>query len=197
MSPAHPNRRSIRLPAYDYTRPGAYFITLVTAGRQCLFGEILDGEMSTNAAGKIVQREWEDIPRRFRFLELDAFVVMPDHIHGIIIIRPTVGATRSDPTLALSGSGPSPCMALDGPEGSPLLPKILHRRSLGAIIAQFKPRVTKRIWKLPKMRGIPVWQRNYFEHVIRDDKDWDRIRRYIEHNPISWAADAEEPQYLG
>ncbi len=189
------SRRSIRMQAYDYSQPGAYFVTVVTSGRECLFGKVIDGGMSTNAAGNIVRHEWENLPQHFPFLELGAFVVMPNHFHGILVIRPPVGATRPDPTLALSGKESFPLMTTDGPEGSPLQSGP-RRGSLGAIIAQFKPRVTKRIWKLPGMHGRPVWQRNYYEHVIRDDKDWDRIHRYIECNPATWAEDAENPQNL-
>jgi REP element-mobilizing transposase RayT len=186
------HRRSLRLPGYDYAQSGAYFVTIVAAGRECIFGSIADGETFASPAGKIVQAERKDLPRRFGFLELGAFVVMPNHIHGIIIIRVTVGATRPALNMAFEGEVPLPSVMNNGAERSPLRPR-LQRKSLGAIIAQFKPRVTKRIWKLPHRRGIPIWQRNYYEHVIRNQEGCERIHRYIESNRVMWAEDEENP----
>ena len=186
------HRRSIRLKAYDYAQPGAYFVTMVTAGRKCILGRILDGEIFASDIGDIVTSEWRNLPRRFRFLELGAFVAMPNHVHAILIIHPSVGATRPDPNAAFTGEMRFPLIRNDRDEGSPL-PCGPRRGSLGAIIAQFKARVTKRIWKLPGMRGLSVWQRNYYEHIIRDEKDWDRIHTYIESNPFTWAEDEENP----
>ena len=172
------HRRSTRIPAFDYAGPGAYFITLVTHGRAHLFGEIVDGEMRLNAAGRIAQLERENLPRRFRFIALGTFVVMPNHFHGIVILHPSVGATRLDSTIATYDSVPLPGLPASGAGGSPL-PRGPGSRSLGMAIAQLKPRVTKRIWKLRRAQGIPVWQRNYYEHVIRDEQDWNRICLYI------------------
>src|SRR5258708_3870279 len=100
--PAKHHRRSIRLPGYDYSQAGAYYVTIVTQGRECLFGDVANGEMQLNATGKIVRWEWERLAQRFKFVELGAFVVMPNHIHGIIIFHETVGATRPGLTGALS-----------------------------------------------------------------------------------------------
>ncbi len=190
------HRRSIRLPGYDYAQPGAYFITVVTAGRQSIFGRIVDAEMHASRVGDIVRYEWHDLPRHFPFLELGAFVVMPNHIHGILVIRPRVGATRLGPNTALESNGTFPPTDVDSPEGSPLQgqrPTGPRCKSLGAIVGQFKSRVTRRIWKLPHMHLVPLWQRNYYEHVIRDQREWERIHLYIESNPVNWSQDEENP----
>jgi len=199
------HRHSIRLKGYDYSQPGTYFITIVTQGRSSLFGEIVDGKMRLNNAGKIVQQEWRRLGQRFPHVELDAFVVMPNHIHGIVIIHARdVGATHPGQT------GYSLCKdrlltrTLMDEDGSPLPDRIYSAtrgdramsngpapRSLGAIIGQFKARVTKRLWTQPGLTGIPVWQRNYYEHIIRDEDEYSRLHRYIGSNPIHWQDDAE------
>jgi putative transposase len=179
------HRHSIRLPNYDYSQPGAYFITIVTWHRECLFGEVVDGEMRLNDVGKIVQWEWLELPKRFCFVELGAFIVMPNHFHGILIFHENAGATR----LGLSESG------FSNLNGSPL-PRGPQPASLGGIMAQFKSRVTKRLWKMPSWQGRPVWQRNYYEHVIRNERDLQNIMDYIEVNPRLWGEDDENPTNL-
>jgi REP element-mobilizing transposase RayT len=191
--PAIHHRKSIRLKGYDYAQSGAYFVTIVTHGRECLFGEIVNGEMQLNAAGKIVQWEWERLAQRFKFLEFGAFVVMPNHAHAIIIIHSHVGATRAGLTSAPSGAQPLRTDIPEGNDGSPLPPTGPAPSSLGAIIAQFKSRVTKRLWKIPTLAGTPIWQRNYYEHIIRNDDDANRIYNYIQSNPSMWDEDEENP----
>jgi putative transposase len=157
------DRRSIRLPGYDYSQPGAYFVTLVTAGRQCLFGEVVAQQVDLSQFGRIVTEEWERTPQIRAESELGAYVVMPNHFHGIVIVS-------SD---ALPGSASDV-----GASGrSPLRPRGPSTKSLGALIAGFKSSVTTRINELRHMPGHPVWQRNYYEHIICDDSDWDRISR--------------------
>jgi putative transposase len=197
MSPFDPkihHRRSIRLPGYDYTQAGAYFVTIVTWRRDCLFGEVVDGEMRLNEAGQIVQWEWINLSQRFKFIELGTFTVMPNHFHGIPIFH-NVGATHTGITDAISGKIPLRNTMLEGSDGSPLPhgPKPL---SLGAILAQFKSRVTKRLWKIPSLAGTPIWQRNYYEHIIRNDQEMDKIWRYIEGNPVLWNDDDENPNNI-
>jgi putative transposase len=300
------NRRSIRLKGYDYSQAGAYFVTAVTYHREYLFGEIVNGEMVLNNSGKIVQWEWLELPKRFQYIELGAFMVMPNHFHGILIFhdsnvrathrdlddaydnhdgsplsidsnvratrqdlddsldnhdgtprpidftvratpqdlddsldnhdgspRPidfTVRATHRDLDDALENhdGSPRPCDSTvratrqdlndalenhDGSprpidftvratrpdlndvrkynDGSPLLPRGPKPASVGAIMAQFKSRVTKRLWKIPARQGTSIWQRNYFEHIIRNEHEMDRIWRYIESNPARWDEDDE------
>jgi REP element-mobilizing transposase RayT len=170
--PQRHHRRSIRLPAYDYAQPGAYFVTVVTHQRQCLFGEIVDGQAVVNGYGDVVEREWLRSTQIRREIQLDAFVVMPNHIHGIVII--------GDHTMNVGAHGRAPLL-----RRSP--------RSLGSFIAGFKSAVTKRINETRGTPGLPVWQRSYYERVIRDEEELNRSRQYIADNPGRWADDPENP----
>jgi REP element-mobilizing transposase RayT len=186
------HRRSIRLQEYDYSQVGAYFVTMVTWQRESLFGKVVNGEMLMNKFGKIVEWEWLDLPKRLSYVGLGSHMVMPNHFHGILFIHETVGATRHGQTISLSGKEPSPTSISEGMDGSPL-PHGPKPASLGAIIAQFKSRVTKRIWKSPEFKNTPIWQRNYYEHIIRDEKDLQNKTDYIEANPLLWDEDDENP----
>lgn len=186
------HRRSIRLPNYDYAQPGAYFVTIVAWHRQCLFGEVVNEEMILNEAGKIVQWEWLELAKRSRYIELGAYIVMPNHFHGNLIFHEHVGATRPELTNAPSGKVSLPPMTMKGIDGSPL-PRGPKPASLGAIVAQFKSRVTKRLWKMSSLKGISIWQRNYYEHVIRNEKDLQNKTDYIEANSMLWNEDDENP----
>ena len=173
------NRRSIRLPGYDYAQAGAYFVTLVTHQRQCLFGEIVDGAMLVGSHGDTVKEEWLRSAEVRREIELDAFVLMPNHIHGIVVIR--------DQSTVVGAHGRAP------------LPPMPHRppRSLGSFVAGFKSAVTKRINEIRGTAGLPVWQRNYYDRVIRDEEELSRIRQYIIDNSARWAEDPENPNAVG
>jgi len=194
--PTH-HRRSIRLPDYDYTQPGAYFVTICTFQMQNLFGDVVGGEMQLNQAGLIVRETWMQLANQFPNIHLDAFAIMPNHVHGIIAIRDSVGATRPNRSSPKSGKLNNPNTNLAGCGGSPLPPHhdAIPRPngpgagSLGAIIGQFKSRVTKRIWKIATSDHPPIWQRNYYEHIIRDDHDWANILAYIQSNPAHWDED--------
>ncbi|MBN2547756.1 MAG: hypothetical protein JXB15_01260 [Anaerolineales bacterium] len=201
-------RRSTRLPGYDYAQAGAYFVTLVTHARASLFGEIVNGVMHLNRRGLAARDELRRLEQRFPKLQLDACVIMPNHIHAILIIRDvgathspsmTVGATRSLPDKERDGKQSPPDQAQAGLDGSPLraaydgldesrvrAPHGPPPGSLGAYIGQFKSRLAKRL-KLP----MPFWQRNYYEHIIRNDDELNRIRVYIQDNPIHWEEDEE------
>jgi len=193
FDPQKHHRRSIRLKGYDYAQAGAYFVTIVTWQRDCLFGEVINGEMQLNKAGKIVQWEWENLAQSFKFVELGIDQVMPNHFHGILLFN-DVGATRPGITNTLAGENPLLNIAPAGRDGSPLLPRGPKPSSLGAIIGQFKSRVTKRLWKIPELTGTPIWQRGFYERIIRNDREMDAIWRYIEANPATWATDDENPQ---
>jgi putative transposase len=171
FDPKEHHRRSIRLKEYDYSQAGAYFVTIVTWQWEYLFGEIGNGEMILNEIGEIVREEWERTAAVRHNVELGEYVIMPNHVHGILVF---VGATRRvAPTTTTS--------------------QTLQPRSLGAIMAQFKSIVTKRINGLQNVSGRPVWQRNYYEHIIRNEREMDRITRYIEANPLRWVDDDENP----
>jgi len=177
-SPIH-HRRSTRLKGYDYTMVGAYFVTLVTWQRACLFGQVVDGKMHLNEMGEIVAKTWLETAVVRPNVELDTFGVMPNHMHGIIVINdPVVVASRLRPLgwrLALNR---------EQPNSNGLISK-----SLGAIICQVKSIATKRINLYRQTPGNPVWQRNYYDHIIRDEKDLDAVRAYIDANPYRWAED--------
>ena len=171
------HRKSIRLRGYDYSRAGAYFVTICTHNRTPLFGDIVNGEMRLDDAGQLVQRTWEGLPRHYSHAELDAFVIMPNHIHGIIVLTPTpVG----------EGFKPAPtAMTTPAPAAT--------RHSLAEIIRGFKTFSARGFNELRSTPGIPLWQRNYYEHIIRNDAALDRIRQYIMDNPARWHEDPENP----
>jgi putative transposase len=167
-SPVHDDpqgrrRRSIRLQGYDYAQVGAYFVTVCAHNRACVFGEIVNGEMRLNDAGRMLHAVWEDLPHHYAGIELDAFVVMPNHVHGIIFI---VGA----------GFKPAPT-----------------KYGLPEIVRGFKTFSSRRINESRGTPGTRVWQRNYYEHIIRNDESLDRIREYIANNPMQWEWDVENP----
>lgn len=194
--PQKHHRKSNRLRGYDYAQAGAYFVTICTHQRECLFGEIVAGKMILNQVGKIVQWEWENLAQRFPFIELGAFVVMPNHFHGILIFHDSsVGATHSEQISINNSNQPVPDWNSSDHDGAPLpnesLPQGPKPGALGAIIGQFKSRVTKRIWKNPTWQGDPIWQRNYHDRIIRDDREFENTWRYIEANSANWDEDTE------
>jgi len=195
FDPKKKHRRSIRLKGYDYSQAGAYYVTIVAWHRECLFGEVVNGEMKLNRHGEIIQAEWFELPKRLPYIELGVFMVMPNHFHGILFFFDNVGATRQGLTNAHSGNVSLPNVVIDGIDGSPL-PRGPQPKSLGAIIAQFKSRVTKRLWKIPSLNGTPIWQRNYYEHIIRNEQDLQNKKDYIEANPMLWDEDDENPNHI-
>jgi len=166
--PQKHHRRSIRLKGYDYARADGYYVTIVSWHCECLFEEVVNKEMVLNKVGKIVEWEWQELPKRLSYIELGAHMVMPNHFHGILFIHENVGATRRGQTRSPSDAKPLQTITTEGMDGSPL-PHGPKPASLGAILAQFKSRVTKRICKIPEFKGTPIWQRNYDEHVIRNE----------------------------
>jgi len=205
--PDHHHRQSIRLRDFDYARGGGYFVTLCAWQRECLFGDVLDGGMRLNEFGVVVGECWAAVPEHFPHVQLDAFLVMPNHVHGILIIddrHPVVGATHGSPEpdgiTEPNGLRFSENVHLvtrtRATHASPLHPTGPKRGSLGAIVGQFKSAVTKRINTMRDNPGCPVWQRNYHEHVIRDERDLYAIRQYIADNPAKWALDDNHPTRL-
>jgi len=176
------HRRSIRLPDWDYAGTGAYFVTICTHKRLCLFGEVVDGQIRLNPWGEIARAEWFQtaVVRPYVVLYDDEFVVMPNHVHGIIGIAGD-GNRRGDPSGRPYHDRPR------GPTPG----------SIGAIIAQYKSIVTKRINALRNVPGAPVWQRNYYEHIIRNERDLRHIREYILNNPARWETDENHPDFCG
>jgi REP element-mobilizing transposase RayT len=169
------HRRSIRLPGYDYTHPGAYFVTICTHQRQCLFGEITHGTLHLNLAGEQVKALWLRLPLHFPNLELDEFVIMPNHVHGILQL--------SDHPINSDSTPQTP-----EPAGT-------QSRSIGAIIQNFKSVSTRRLRRYGNLAGQPIWQRNYYEHIIRNSEDLASIQTYIQNNPLCWQDDYLHPNH--
>ncbi len=212
--PAKHKRRSIRLRGYDYSAPGAYFITICTHQRQCLFGQIVAGQMELNATGLWVQACWQRLPHSFLTLTLDVFVIMPNHLHGILWLGNASGGDDNTDTSRRGGDtsrgggdtsrkgeafgrdildcskhvwpNASP---LPNPNGVPIHPNGTQPGTISAIIQNFKSISTRRINQLQNTPGYPLWQRNYYERIVRDNAALQRIRSYILNNPLSWEQD--------
>ena len=219
-------RRSIRLRGYDHAQAGTYFVTICTRDHAGLFGDVVDGEMRVNDVGRLVKDEWlrtGTMRPHVRVIPQE-FVVMPNHVHGIVWlsdiagddvspgrpqVAPTQNVMRMDRAIRRGDFGatagrpygwsPTPSNdartavdvtnivgRCDRPAGPP-------RRSLAAILAGFKAASTKRVDVECAMPGISIWQRGYYEHIIRHDESLDDIRRYIAENPVRWAFDRENP----
>ena len=228
------HRRSIRMRGYDYSQPGAYFVTIVTQGRECVFGEIVDGETRLNPAGQMIATVWGDLPVRFPFVQMDAFVVMPNHLHGIIVltgggvgldgrgesrlVSSTRRGIRPDGTGHGDALGDHEDRAYDvgGDRGNRHQlcdhkdrpydvrrdvggrPRGTLAGSLGRVVQGFKSITTHEYVVGVKEQGwtpFPgrLWQRNYYEHVVRGEGDLRRVRQYIADNPQRWALDRENP----
>jgi putative transposase len=173
------HRQSIRLREFDYSQSGAYFVTICTKNKECLFGEIKDGEMGLNEFGGIVHMEWLQTAVIRENVELDVFVVMPNHFHGIILLSNT--DCRGEVT---SPNKMGSCNHVQGGGTPPL-----RKYTLGQIIAYFKYQSTKQINQIRNNPGVPVWQRNYYERIIRNQTELDKIREYVLENPMNWLND--------
>ena len=154
----------MRLKTYDYNQVGEYFITICTHLKVCLFGDIVNGEMHLNRFGEIVASTWNDLIKHIDGIELGQFVVMPNHVHGIIIII--------DRTVSGAGLEPAPTPP-----------------NLSEIVRQFKTFTARRINTLRSTPGESVWQRSYWDHIIRNDKSRRQIGEYIINNPAKWGED--------
>lgn len=191
FDPQKHHRRSIRLKGYDYSQEGAYYVTIVTWRREFLFGEIVNQEMMLSPYGEIVQKWWEEIPVHFLNVETGAFVVMPNHVHGIIYIldgRGTVPVPKDDGENSISKNNET-FGVIQGGETPPL-----RMPTLGQIIAYFKYQSTKEMNKVDNTGTVTkFWQRNYYEHIIRNEKDLQNKTDYIEANPRLWDEDDENP----
>lgn len=185
--PDRHHRRSIRLRDYDYAQAGAYFVTVCVHGRECALGTIDGDTVRLSGAGEMVLRTWETLSLRFPQIGLDAFVVMPNHIHGIMVIDAIGDADQASNRavgagLALPSSDASFPKNKGTPRGAP---------TLGQIVGAFKSLSAIACNRRLSRRGVPFWQRNYWEHVIRDEDDLNRLRDYIVSNPARWAEDEE------
>ena len=187
----YPHRRSIRLQNYDYRQAGFYFVTICTQDQKCMFGEIVKGEMYLNGAGSLAQSIWSTLPERFAHIELDQYMVMPNHLHGIMVLTGSPSMPKRDVDTA---NVPERFMHAKGrvhqghaPNMGSQQSRIHHIPTLGEIIRTFKGLATSRIHS----EGKPdfAWQASFYEHIIRNDDDLDRIRHSIVNNPARWAED--------
>ena len=201
------HRRSIRLKGYDYGQPGAYFVTICTQGHVCLFGDVVDGEMVLNPFGHVVATYWTRIPHHFPRVQLGTWVVMPNHVHGIIIITDDDGVGgRGEAFLQSStpanGVANAQTPGHERPDGECLAPTTattpngVPSGSLGVIIGNVKSITTRRINAMRRTPGADVWQRNYWEHIIRTQESHARIEDYILANPARWQTDQLHPDAL-
>ncbi len=197
------HRRSIRLKGYDYTQAGAYFVTICTQGKECLFGKIDDGEMCKNDAGRMIQEVWDGLPQHYPGVDVDLFVVMPNHVHGIIVlveVNSRTYAEEADRQISKNqGQAGIQEQAqgqvqgqVRGPAPTGLsLPDVVHRfKSLTT--TRYRHGVHHNGWRSFLGR---LWQRNYYEHIIRNEDELSKARQYIENNPLKWELDRENPKY--
>lgn len=188
------HRRSIRLKGYDYTQAGAYYVTVVAQNRLCLFGDVVNGEMQLNDAGEMIERWWLELNNKYATIETDEYVVMPNHFHGIVVI---VGESRTGqphrvaPTMNTHNDSVGATLRGRPEEGS--------NPTLGNVMDWFKTMTTNEY-----IRGVKehswqpfyrkLWQRNYYERIIRNERELGRIRAYIANNPANWNTDGENPK---
>lgn len=155
------HRRSIRLKHYDYSQAGTYFVTICTHNKECLFGDVRNGEMLLNECGQFAWKGWEWLANQYEYTDIDEFVIMPNHLHGILIINDCAGGSLTARTS----------------------------KPLGSLIGAYKTVSSKQINLIRNTPGISVWQRNYYEHIIRSEQEMNKIREYIINNPLNWESD--------
>ena len=188
------NRSTTRLREFDYASSGAYFVTVCAAQKAHLFGAVSSGEVQHSDVGEVILEEWERTGQLRSDVTLDAFVVMPNHIHGIIWIeRPTVGAQRAAPLrhddVILRNIQRELAISKQRQTASAFFG--VRPKSLGAIVRAFKSAVTKRVNETRATPNNPIWQRNYHDRIIRNDRELNAVREYIAHNPQNWSFDLE------
>ena len=171
FDPERHHRQSVRLRGYNYAQPGAYFVTLCTQNHKCLFGQVIEGEMRLSDAGRMVQKWWLELAHKFARVESDANIVMPNHFHGIILIVARVGADLG-----------------------------VRPHGLSHIVRWFKTMTTNKYIRGVREQGWPafrekLWQRNYYERIIRDEEELNGFRQYIVDNPMQWEMDQENPRH--
>ena len=175
------------MKGYDYSFPGTYFVTLLSHGRECIFGEIKEGMIRQSDIGELVNDCWLGIPNYFDNTNLDEFVLMPNHLHSIIFIHEALGKGEASPGIIAS-----PIESIFG-DASPLQPRGTQSRSLSAIIQNFKSVSSRHVNRLYFKPGNKIWQRNYYERIIRNARELNAIREYIRDNPLNWELDKENP----
>jgi putative transposase len=211
------NRKSIRIKGYDYSQNGAYFVTICTHNKQCLFGQVESGKMVLNKLGLLVEGVWRDISKHYESVLIDEFVVMPNHVHGVICLQDgwaQLGVINHAPTqvahdanvgarLGVINHAPTQNDANVGaqfiaPEINPAAQFIapttnLTSPTLGEVVRAFKARASQASKTIRAVDSKILWQRNYYEHIVRGEPDLHAIREYINNNPKQWHLDRENP----
>jgi putative transposase len=213
MNKPLPNRQSIRLKNYDYSKPGYYFVTICVQNREYLFGEIKNGEMILNNAGMMIQQIWDILPNFHNHIKLDAFTIMPNHIHGIIHIvgADSISAHNFEKRAEMHSQKRAEMHSQKRAEMHSQKRAEMHSQkraemhsqkraemhsapTVGTIVQSFKRYSTIKYIEMVK-NGIlspfnkRIWQRNYWEHVVRNETELNQIRDYIRHNPQKWETD--------
>ena len=198
--PQFHDRKSVRLRTKDY-RSGSYFITICAVNREWLFGDIKGGGMMLNELGKIVEKCWHEIPKHFSHVSLDTFIVMPNHIHGILTLNTSgrgIAPVQDHEGRGIACNAPTDAVIMKANE-IPSSPQIFGKSSPGTlpvIVRAFKSATTRHINRLRNSPATPIWQRNYYEHAIRNNEELQKIRMYIQDNPKHWFTDEEySPPY--
>ena len=187
-------RKSIRLKNYNYATAGYYFVTVCTQNRECLFGNIVNGKITINNIGKVANHWWNELPTKFENVSLDTYQIMPNHFHGILIINSAIGRDNRD----IIGRDNRDIIGRDNRAPT----------TLGQIVAFFKYQTTKYVNQLSVGAGSSrpetgssrrgtiqkIWQRNYYEHIVRNENELQKIRKYIIENPIKWDNDSNNPK---
>ncbi|MCK9357902.1 MAG: transposase [Dehalococcoidia bacterium] len=170
LEPTRLRFRLTRLSSFDYTQAGAYFVTVCTAGRQCLFGDVVGGSMQPNECGRAVADTWMGLPVHYRRVTVHAFSLMPNHVHGVL-------------------------MLCDAPDEAPAEGRNAREDcGLPEIVRAFKSFSAREVNRIRQSQGEAVWQRSYYEHVIRSEESLCRISQYIADNPMQWMLDSENPE---
>jgi len=173
------HRHSIRLPEYDYSQEGWYYVTLCVLGNKCLFGKFTDGQIQLYQYGRIVDDCWKWLAQQYDYVRLDEYVVMPNHLHGIIVINR--GDTLRKRIHCRGGSRTAPTG------------NVSRYKPLSRLVGAFKTVSTKQVNIIRNIPGRKLWQRNYYEHIIRNEEELSHIRQYITENPVNWRTDEENP----
>lgn len=186
QTPSYPQRRNLRVPEFDYSQPGAYYVTIVAQDRKPLFGQIVDGDMVLNEIGKMVKEIVEGVPRHYQNIHVEVSVIMPNHVHILFLITDVV-------------AGPRACQSDQSNNGQPQgVAPTKEQLSLPDIVHRIKSLTTHRYMFGVRDKGWPrfdkrLWQRNYYERFIRNERDYQAVYDYIITNPMNWEQDEEFP----
>lgn len=199
------HRHSVRVRGYDYSQPGAYFVTICELRKQCIFGQVRGAEVELNRLGEMVRACWLWLGKHYEYVFPDEWIVMPNHLHGIVVIQeldekgegrhvlryPGDSATNG---VSAGGSRTAPTnVATVGSHGGGSRSAPTRRKPLGSLIGAFKTVSTKRVNELRGTPSAVLWQRSYYEHIVRNEVELGQIRQYIRTNPLMWHSD---PEYL-